>query len=196
MANAATMTDRRTKYKSAFWFISLSVGAIALCILALKFIGSDEMLKFQQFGYIGVFLIALLSSFSIVLPIPGTAAIIGAAAIWNPLMVAFIASIGATLGEITGYQLGYSGRTLLAQEESESYQSAKKWMEKHGGFAIFLFALVPFLIFDFLGIAAGALKYPLKKFFLFAWLGRLPRSILECYVGASLLEIAIKYFFR
>jgi len=188
------MTNKKSTLKNAFWFILISVAILALCIIALKVFDTEEIVRLKQYGYVGVFLIALFSSFSIVLPIPGTAAIIGAAAIWDPMIVAFVASIGATLGEITGYQLGYSGKSLMFHEDSEAYKSARVWMEKHGGLAIFLFALLPFLIFDFLGIAAGALRYPLKKFFIFTWLGRFPRTIAECYLGASLLELFLKYF--
>ena len=64
-------------------------------------------------------------------------------------------------------------------------------MKRHGGWAIFLFALFPFLIFDFVGIAAGMLRYPVRKFILYCWLGRLPRAFIECYVGATLLELVL-----
>ena len=106
----------------------------------------------------------------------------------NPPLVALVASIGGTLGEISGYLVGYGGRAFIAPDQSERYQMAERWMQRRGGFAIFLFALVPFFIFDFVGIAAGVFRYPVKKFLLYAWLGRLPRSFIEVYVGSSLLD--------
>lgn len=40
-------------------------------------------------------------------------------------------------------------------------------MKRYGGLAIFLFAFFPLLIFDFVGIAAGVFRFPLRKFLLF-----------------------------
>ena len=116
-----------------------------------------------------------------------------AAAIWNTALIALVASIGGALGESTGYLLGYAGRAVIAPEQLQRYQVAEKWMKRRGGLAIFLFAFFPFLIFDFVGIAAGVFRYPLRKFLLFCWAGRLPRSFIECYAGATILEFVLRY---
>ena len=60
-------------------------------------------------------------------------------------------------------------------------------MMRYGGVAIFLFALVPGLIFDLIAIAAGAVRFPFWKFFLASFAGRLPRSFLEAYLGWMML---------
>jgi membrane protein DedA with SNARE-associated domain len=63
------------------------------------------------------------------------------------------------------------------------YEKAEGWLKRYGSFAVFLFALLPILIFDLLGIVAGSFRYPLWKFILACWAGRLIRCLVEAYLG-------------
>lgn len=193
MREALTMTTRGSLAKAIALLVAVLLVALGLSFLLYHFFPKEELERFAEWGYLGVFLVTLVSSLSIVLPVPGTVVVIAAAGIWNTPLIALVASIGGTLGEISAYLLGYGGRAFIAPEHSERYQMAERWMKRRGGFAIFLFALVPFLIFDFVGIAAGVFRYPLRKFYLFTWLGRLPRSLIECYIGASLLDAILDH---
>jgi uncharacterized membrane protein YdjX (TVP38/TMEM64 family) len=193
LRDALTVPTRGNLIKAILLLLSILVVALGLSFLLHHFFSKEELERFAEYGYLGVFLVTLVSSLSVVLPLPGTVVVIAAAGIWNTPLVALVASIGGTLGEVSAYMVGYGGRAFIAPEQSERYQTAERWMKRHGGFAIFLFALVPFLIFDFVGIAAGVFRYPLKKFFLFTWLGRLPRSFIECYVGAPLLDFILEH---
>lgn len=64
----------------------------------------------QQAGYLGVALTALLASGSMVLPVPALATVCAASAFLVPLYVGLVAGGAETVGELTGYFLGYSGR--------------------------------------------------------------------------------------
>jgi membrane protein YqaA with SNARE-associated domain len=97
------------------------------------------------------------------------------------------------LGEITAYYVGYGGQKLIALQDSRRYRIAKGWMNHYGGIAITILAFVPMFIFDFVGIAAGALKYPVGKFLLFCYAGRLPRAFIEAYFGSELFKFVISY---
>jgi len=187
----ATPTTKGGIVKLALFVVGVLLCAFALSFVLLYFFPREKLEAFSQYGYLGVFVVTLLSSFSIVLPLPGTIVVLGAAAIWNTALVALIASIGGTLGELTAYFVGYAGRAVIAPKDSQRYQAVEWWMKRHGGWAIFLFAFFPFLIFDFVGLAAGMLKYPVQKLLIYCWLGRLPRSFIECYVGATLLELVL-----
>jgi uncharacterized membrane protein YdjX (TVP38/TMEM64 family) len=193
LRDALTMPTKGSLTKAILLLLSILVVALGLSFLLHHFFSEEELKRFAEYGYLGVFLVTLVSSLSVILPLPGTVVVIAAAGIWNTALVALVASIGGTLGEVSGYVVGYGGRAFIAPEQSERYQAAERWMKRHGGFTIFLFALVPFLIFDFVGIAAGAFRYPLVKFFLFTWLGRLPRSFIECYIGAPLLNFILEH---
>ncbi len=141
--------------------------------------------RFLVYGYTGIFLINLISAASIIFPIPGEITNIAAGATFNPLYLGVIASIGAAMGEPTCYFAGRWGRKVISEEHLERYRKADFWLRRYGSFAIFLFALLPILVFDLIGIAAGAFRFPFWKFVLFCWLGRLIRSLLEAYLGWS-----------
>ena len=96
----------------------------------------------------------------------------------GPIIVGLVGGIGAAIGEITGYMVGYSGRGVV--DRIKLYNRLVAWVKRWGAMAIFVFSLVPFF-FDLAGIAAGALRFPFWKFLLVCWLGR---TIL--YVGIVL----------
>lgn len=179
----------------------LRMVALLLALLAFTLVLSYILLRlapaisgFSRFGYAGVFLICLISSFTVIMPFPGTvlwlSVVVGMEL--NLALAATVAAIGGSLGEVTGYYLGYAGKAVIAPEDSRMYAAIEKWMRAHGAWAIFLFAFFPFLIFDFVGIASGVMRYPVRKFLLLCFVGRLPRSFIECYLyyytGYSLLK--------
>ncbi len=141
----------------------------------------DKVEQLASLGYAGIFLISLLGSASLVIPIPGLALTVTFGAILNPVWVGVLSGLGATLGETTGYLLGFSGR--MAIHDSKPYSRMVGWMSKWGDLTIFLLALLPNPLFDIAGITAGVLKYPLWRFILIGAAGRLPKHILFAYLG-------------
>lgn len=153
---------------------------LAGSLLATFYLNLEGLLLY---GYTGIFLVNLISSATIIFPIPGEALNVAAGAVLNPFGVGLVASIGAAIGEPTSYFAGRWGRKLIGEKYLEPYQKAELWLRRHGSLAILLFALLPVLVFDLIGLAAGAARYPLWKFVLFCWIGRLIRSLLEAYLG-------------
>ncbi len=172
------LTHRRS-FQITFFLGVLGLSVALVILFRLYF----NLERFLVYGYFGIFLLTLVSSSTIILPLPGEALLIAAGGVLNPLWLALVASIGGTLGELTGYLAGYWGRKAIAGEYRERYQRAEYWMRRYGGPTIFVFALVPLLIFDLVGLAAGALRFPLWKFLLFCWVGRILRSLAEAYLG-------------
>ena len=63
-------------------------------------------------------------------------------------------------------------------------------MEKRGGLVIFIVSIIPNPLFDIVGIAAGATKYPVKKFFLIVFVGKILKGLIvaySCYYGIQAL---------
>ncbi len=162
----------------------LSIGLAVLSIALFPHIRD-----FGTYGYLGVFVVTLVSASTILMPTPGPAVIVAAAAIWNPTWVAMVGSVGGTIGEVTGYLAGRGGRTVIAPTLSERYAKAEGWVKQWGGLAVLLFAAIPFPLFDLVGVAAGAAKFPWWKFLLFCWLGRVPKCFVEAYIGLSIWNI-------
>ena len=171
------LTRRWFQISALILILALSFG---LFLLARAYLDLEKLLLY---GYLGVFLGNLINCAMILIPLPGEIINIAAGATLNPLWVGIIASIGATIGELTSYAAGYLGRKIILGEYSERYKKAEVWLNRYGSLAVFLFALVPILIFDLLGLAAGAFRFPLWKFILALWAGRVIRSLALAYLG-------------
>lgn len=184
---ALTIATKGSIWKALLVLVLIFLAAVGLYVLISYFFPEEQLEQYAEYGYSAVFLVTLISSLSVVLPLPGTVVVLAAAKIWNPWLVALVASLGGTLGELSGYGLGYGGRAVFSLDKGERYEMARDWMKRRGGFAVWLFAFIPFFIFDFIGVAAGVFRYPVHKFLLYAWLGRLPRSMIEVAIGAPLL---------
>ena len=178
------VSEKPVNNKPPHWFKSRLLPALSL-LLAIAIVAGiyltygrhpERLAEFEDFVYGGAFLISLIGNATIILP--GAVLVIlsgiGGAqfqvtGLMGPVLVGLAGGAGAALGEITGYAAGYGGR--LAVERLGTYQRVVKWMKRWGAFTVFLFSAVPF-VFDLVGIAAGALRYPFWKFLLFCWLGR------------------------
>lgn len=118
-----------------------------------------------QFGFFGVFLVSLLGTMAIIIPIPYTLVILflGIEG-WNPVLLTISGGLGSALGEFAGYLLGYYGRRIVSVERQRKMDYLLKIFGRYSPFAIFLFALTP-LPDDLLFIPLGILRYnPLKAF--------------------------------
>lgn len=159
----------------------LAVAAVVASAVLLH-----EKLDLKQVGYAAVGLTVLLASGGLVLPVPGLATACAAGAVLNPFYVALIAGSAGTLGELTGYFLGFSGRGVL--DRSRLYHRVKGWTQRHGWLVLFLVALIPNPIFDLVGIAAGALRYPLWRFMAVVWVGKLSKFLILAYSCSYSIE--------
>ncbi|MCX8197922.1 MAG: VTT domain-containing protein [Candidatus Micrarchaeota archaeon] len=161
-------------------------GAIAITVASAYLFSKFEFLR--QLGYAGAFLISLISSASVLFPVPGVAVVFAMASYLDPLLLGIAAGIGSGLGEISGYMAGYAGHRVV--ENAKTYRLHKEKIEKYGAAAIFALALLPNPAFDLAGIAAGALRMPAWKFLLSAMAGKVIRYVAIAYIG----EAAAPYF--
>lgn len=133
----------------------------------------------QAVGYPGIFLLSLLGSVSMVLPVPGLISVCGASVVLDPFLVGIVAGAGETIGEASGYAVGYGGGSVV--ERHRAYPKVKRWMEERGVLVIFAFSAVPNPVFDFVGVAAGAVRYPLLRFFGIVLLGKVLKGVVVAY---------------
>lgn len=176
-------TDNKTQKR--FWTKERYLQIIALLfVLALSsflLLNREKVAGLEIYGYLGVFLISVITCSTIVVPVPGWILIATMGAILNPILVGIVSGLGGTLGEMTGYLLGYGGR--LAIDNVNIYNKLVQWMKRWGNVTIFVLALIPNPLFDIAGAAAGLLRLPLWKFILFGAAGRIPKHILFAYLG-------------
>ena len=137
----------------------------------------------KALGYPGVFLLSLLASGGMVFPIPSLAATCGAAGLGlNLFVVGILAGLGETIGELSGYAIGYGGQSVL--QRRRMYARVRSWMDRWGTYVVLTLSIIPNPIFDFMGMAAGALRYPIKRFLIVVWVGKTAKGIIvahACY---------------
>src|SRR5262245_2271577 len=160
------------------------LGATLLLTIGLLFVPSDLVVRLGAYGYLGVFVLTLLSSATIVLPSPalGVAALAGKTL--NPWLVGLVGGVAAGLGEITGYLAGLGGSSLA--QHSRFYPQVERWVQRWGVLTIVLLAFIPGPAFDLAGIAAGTMRMPFRRFMLACLAGKVLRFMMVAWAGRFL----------
>jgi membrane protein YqaA with SNARE-associated domain len=193
------ITDKKAWLKKRLIPILALLLILAISV-ALFFLGRNPELiaKLEDYGYFGAFLISLIGNASILLPGIVLPLLTGLGIVFYPVsglfglvMVGLAGGVGAAIGEITGYMVGYSGRGII--ENKKLYWRLTGWVKRWGALAIFIFALFP-LFFDLVGLAAGVLRFPLWKFVLFCWLGRTMLYVAFIVLAALGWHVVLPYF--
>ncbi|HLE52604.1 MAG TPA: VTT domain-containing protein [Anaerolineales bacterium] len=170
----------------ARWLSLLGVIAISILIFSLR----DRAEQLAIYGYPGIFLLSFLAYATVILPAPGIWIVFAMGAVFHPLGVALAAGSGAALGELSGYLAGFSGQAVV--ERAELYNRLSFWMQKNGPLTIFVLAALPNPFFDLAGIAAGALKMPIRRFLFWCWIGETVKMLYFSYAGAASFDWILK----
>ena len=145
-----------------------------------------EIHRFRAYGYPGIFIISLLSSATVFIPIPAVLITSAMGAIFNPFWIAMASGVGAGLGEMTGYLAGYSGQAVI--ERRGWYERVEMWMKQYGNVIILVLAFIPNPLFDMAGITAGALKLPWYRFLGWCLAGKILKMLVFAYGGFTVLK--------
>ena len=156
--------------------------ALVVVISVVLYAFRHQIEDLKSYAYLGVFIVSLLSSATVVVPIPGIVVFVPLLATLNPVLVGVVGAAGSIIGEITGYAAGYSGRDLAGR--GRNYLRVEGWMKKRGSLIVFVFAVMPILPLDVAGIVAGALRFPLWKFLLVAGVGKTIKYVALMLVAA------------
>jgi len=160
----------------------VAVIAITLYIISIR----DRVDEFKEYGYLGVFFVALLANATVFIPAPGIAIIYAMGAVFNPLYVGLAAGTGGAIGELSGFLAGFGGQAVI--ERTHIYERIKPQVDKYGGWAIFVLAAIPNPFFDIAGFAAGISKMRMRTFLVSVWIGQLIKMTLFAYAGKYSIE--------
>lgn len=147
---------------------------------------------FAEYGYPGIFLIALMANATVLLPAPGVAVVFAMGSILNPIGVALAAGTGGAIGELSGYLAGFSGQAVV--ERADVYNKISPWIEKYGGWTILVLSAIPNPFFDIAGIAAGMAKMKLWRFLLFCWVGQIIKMAMFAFAGAYSIDWIASFY--
>ena len=150
--------------------VSILLVLLVVAVMVVLFLNRARVNELGNWGYLGAFLIGLVSSATVFIPMPGLLLLFALGATFNPFLVGVISAAGGAIGELTGYALGYTGHSFISR--SRIYIKTQNWMKRWGAAAIFVFALVPFLPIDVIGLVAGVSRFPVWKFLLATWGGK------------------------
>jgi uncharacterized membrane protein YdjX (TVP38/TMEM64 family) len=172
------------------WGLSLAglilAVAIIITIMVIYFRDPDLINDLQGYGYLGAFIISVILNATVLLPVSNMAVMVSlGATLPVPLLVGVAGGIGAGIGEFTGYLLGRSGRELVAR--NTMYNRLETWVKRWGWVGVFLLSVFP-LVFDVIGIIAGALRMPPLRFFAACSLGRIIAYSVAAYLGSIWLR--------
>jgi len=184
------IVNRRVNWlKLALIIAGFAILGIIISVVLIHVIKAHFSLpKTQWIGYLSIFAIILVLNLSFI-PIPLVISIlIAAAAVWNPLLVALVGSLGACVGEMSGYYAGVFGKKIAIPDNLSGYQLMKKWIDKYGFWAIAFLSLQPILPIEVAGIISGATRMPVRKFFPALVLGKIPKYIILVYAGIGIIH--------
>ena len=158
---------------------------------------------FLSFGLAGLFLVSIVDSSFVPLPIPGMTDImlvLYAAQHTNPWMLVAIATLGSVLGGFFSYQVGQSGGMAFIEKRTPPrvFKRVTRWMESHAVLAVAVPAILPppMPLSPFV-LAAGALKMSRRKFMIAFTISRFLRHgvaiALGVYYGRGVLVLWNKF---
>jgi membrane protein YqaA with SNARE-associated domain len=192
--NAGQETPPQQTWRKRALAIGVVAGSLGISVGLFFFTRAypDTIDKFGSYGYLGVFIASLVSSATVILPVPGVLVLLPVVVTLNPLLVALAGSAGGIIGETTGYIAGFGGQAMVSK--GKFYARVEGWMKRWGAWTIFVFAFAPFLLFDVAGVVAGALRYPFWKFMLIGFVGKTLKYIGLVYAAILGYNWLLHYF--
>jgi uncharacterized membrane protein YdjX (TVP38/TMEM64 family) len=133
----------------------------------------------SPYGLVVLFALNALANATLILPVPGLALTVVAATVADPFVVGVVAGVGQTVGELTGYLAGASGRSALGADARTRRMAG--WMRRWGAPILFVLAALPNPLFDVAGIIAGATRMPLRLYLVAAGAGKIVKNLVLAY---------------
>jgi membrane protein YqaA with SNARE-associated domain len=191
--------SRRRGWFRLEYAILAGLGLLFGAYVIAYFVVGVDLDALKDWGYLGIFFIAMAGSATIILPTPSTVAIFGGAIVLDPvlgipapLLVGIVAGLGDAIGEFSGYGLGYAGTDVLRHQRV--YAMFEGWMARRGTLTIFLLSTFPNPFFDIAGAAAGAARMPAGRFFLATLGGKIIKDLFLAYGGSFSAGVAADWF--
>jgi membrane protein YqaA with SNARE-associated domain len=142
-----------------------------------------------SFGLFGVFLVSIVDSSFVPLPLPGITdimIIVLAAQHQSWILLILLATAGSALGGFFSYQVGHSGGMAFLEKHipARIFRQVCEWMENHAMLSVAIPAILPppMPLSPFV-LAAGALHMSRKKFLTTFTISRAVRHSIAAWLG-------------
>ncbi len=196
MEVATSTSSNKKKYIAGSIFLG---GVIAVCVFLVYH--WEYVARFQQYGYLGLFIMTIVTGFSIPIPVPYMVFTFTLGGILHPALVGATAGLGLGIGGMLLYLTGRGGRRFLPQfnisdPADEAYSSRMsrflRWLKvprmmdfahQRGALAVFVLSAVPNPFFAPVAVSLGTMRFRSWKFFAACWAGSTVKAMALAYLG-------------
>ena len=178
---------RKSSAKGAYIFGILGVIATVLMAAAIVYFG-DSVRALRGYGYMGAFFISILGGATIIVPVPMLAVVFALGGVMQyPWLVGLASAMGELVGALTIYMTGHGAGRVLSSSKHGRIQSAYErllgLMERRGPLTLFVVASVVNPFFYPTALAAGALRFGLKRYIPIVLAGKIIKAMTVVYAG-------------
>jgi len=214
MAIASTSSRKRR-----YIFGGLFLGGI-IAVFVVIIYNWQAISRFQNYGYLGLVIIGLLTGFSLPLPVPYMVVTFIFGGILHPVLVGVASGLGLGIGGTLLYLTGRGGRKFFPMSDvfafannpsDDALPSSRisrlltrllRWAriprimdiaKRRGSLVVFLMSVAINPFFMPMAIGMGTLRFRWWKFFLMCWAGQTVKSIGIAYAGFLGLGIVLRW---
>ena len=180
----------KSDVKARRWAYILGVvGVIATILMAAAVIFyNKELNALQHYGYIGAFAISILGGATIIIPVPMLAVVFALGGVMKyTWLVGLSAAFGELIGAWTIYATGHGAGRVIADSKHGTvqryYEKLLGLMERRGPLTLFIVASVINPFFYPAALAAGALRFGVKKYTVIVLAGKIIKCMTVVYAG-------------
>jgi membrane protein YqaA with SNARE-associated domain len=134
-----------------------------------------------QSGLAGIFIASMLSHLTVIARDMFVPMFLPLASVYNPLVLGACAGVGAAVGEITTYFLGWGVAETIQENQNEDNRLTR-WIRRYGLWAVLLVAVTP-LPDTPIVLLAGSNKLPLGRLFVVECVGKTALYSVGAVVG-------------
>jgi uncharacterized membrane protein YdjX (TVP38/TMEM64 family) len=130
--------------------------------------------------------ISIIGGAIIVVPVPMLAVVFALGGVLTPYWVGIAAGLGETFGALTIYMTGHGAGTALFRSNGRlqgAYLRIMGVMERRGSLALFLLSAILNPFFYPAALAAGAMRFGVRKYFFITWAGKTIKGLTVAYAG-------------
>ncbi len=162
---------------------------LTVTLITILFSDITDLDFWKRVGYPGVLFFSFIGSAGIVFTVPGLIAVCGAGGLeLNPIILGLLSGVGEAVGELSAYAIGFGGKGVI--ERRKLYHTLRRLIVRRGTVMLFVVSIIPNPFFDIVGIVAGGVNYPIRRFLIIVWAGKTIKGMAvayACFYGVKLL---------
>ena len=165
------------------------IGAVLTIVMAFAVVYFGEWVRtLEGYGYAGAFLISIMGGATIIIPVPMLTVVFALGGVMKyTWLVGLAAGLGETVGAVTIYLTGYGGGRVLQDSKHgivlKAYDRLTSLMERRGSMTLFFLSAIINPFFYPAALAAGALRFGIRRYFIICFIGKTIKGMTVVYAG-------------